>query len=204
MALFNEILTGRHNRLLQKLFALKGAPPAPQLASEISISQPIFHGIENRFIESWNVYGCFGNVAPVAVTNSNFQMRNPLNSGLVAVIECLVFNAAAGAVDLQYGQGASSIIAGGVLLPTRSRDGRNKGASGIEVSTGNINAGQVGQTLIRFGTQTSISIIFPLSADQQIVLSPGDSVRLQDTTQNDTMNVSALWRERALEESERA
>src|SRR5882762_4396490 len=40
MARFNEILTGRYNRFLQKLLQMKGGPPSAQLASEI---QPGFN-----------------------------------------------------------------------------------------------------------------------------------------------------------------
>jgi len=36
MAKFNEILAGRYNRFLQKLFQMKGGPPSAQLSSEIT------------------------------------------------------------------------------------------------------------------------------------------------------------------------
>src|SRR5260370_3026691 len=87
MARYNEILTGRYNRLLQKLLQMKGGPPAPQLASEISpqLSIPDL-GVESRFHLGWNRFGFAINTAAGVGTASAAQFRNPPNSKVIRVI----------------------------------------------------------------------------------------------------------------------
>src|SRR5260370_7764711 len=78
MARYNEILTGRYNRLLQKLLQMKGGPPAPQLASEISpqLSIPDL-GVESRFHLGWNSFAFPINTPPGASTPPPPHFRKP-------------------------------------------------------------------------------------------------------------------------------
>src|SRR5260370_22739609 len=87
MARYNEILTGRYNRLLQKLLQMKGGPPAPQLASEISpqLSIPDL-GVESRFHLGWNSFAFAINTASGVGTASAAQLRNPPNSKVIGVV----------------------------------------------------------------------------------------------------------------------
>src|SRR5207249_7739029 len=91
MALHNEILAGRFNRLFQKLLSMKGGPPAPQLSSELQMQIGLFHVVENLFIESWNRFSA-ANVLNASVGNNSQQrIRNPATSTVIAVIERLSF-----------------------------------------------------------------------------------------------------------------
>src|SRR5258708_12286195 len=85
MARYNEILTGRFNRLLQKLLQMKGGPPAPQLASEISpqLSIPDL-GVESRFHLGWNSWGFAINTGGAVGTASASQLPNPPHSQAIA------------------------------------------------------------------------------------------------------------------------
>jgi hypothetical protein len=56
MAKYNEILTGRYNRFIQKLFSMKGPAPAPQLSSDIAMQMSFFNGVENRYLEGWDCW----------------------------------------------------------------------------------------------------------------------------------------------------
>src|SRR5437879_1331505 len=94
MARYNEILVGRFNRFLQKVFAMKGEPPAPQLAGEISPNFQLFSGVENRYLEAWDRFAAGVNVAPVAGNLSGIRLRNPAGSNIVAVLERVTFNEA--------------------------------------------------------------------------------------------------------------
>src|SRR5258708_20335578 len=87
MARYNEILTGRFNRLLQKLLQMKGGPPAPQLASEISpqLSIPDL-GVESRFHLGWNSWGFAINTGGAVGTASPAQFGNPPNSNVIRAI----------------------------------------------------------------------------------------------------------------------
>src|SRR5258708_23493143 len=88
MARFNEILVGRVNRSLQKLFAMKGGPPAPQLASEITVNHQLQSAAENRYLEGWNRYAVAIGIAAGGVGNrAGVRIRNPVGSTIIAVIE---------------------------------------------------------------------------------------------------------------------
>src|SRR5437879_9107751 len=88
MARFNEILVGRFNRALQKYTAIKGGPPAAQLATEIG-SQFQFNqmGMDFRALEGWNTFWAFLSQGPTAGQTNTFQFRNPAGSNIVVVME---------------------------------------------------------------------------------------------------------------------
>src|SRR5262249_5403155 len=103
MARYNEILVGRINRRFQKHLSMKGEPPAPQLASEIQPSLQIFTGIEERYLEGFDRFG-------LAVSNnvvgqsSAWRLRNPVNSGVIVVLESLQVNLSAnGSINVLSG-----------------------------------------------------------------------------------------------------
>jgi len=87
MARFNEILAGRYNRFLQKLFVLKGGPPSPQLSSEIGIAMVLFNGVENRWLESWERFFFTSFLAASAANEGGVRLRNPAGSNVMVVIE---------------------------------------------------------------------------------------------------------------------
>src|SRR6266481_932188 len=89
MAVYNEIGIGRWNRFIQKLTDIKGSPPARQLASEIVFHHGIFSGEENRYLESWDLFG-------VGATLSQALVSIPMETRGRAASTCLAsFNAAA-------------------------------------------------------------------------------------------------------------
>src|SRR5258708_40293223 len=91
MALFNEILVGRYNRFLQKLLAMKGGPPAPQLATEIGTNIQLFHGVENRYLEGWQRFGGQFSVPAAGVGNvGGFRFRNPAGNNVITAVEWLL------------------------------------------------------------------------------------------------------------------
>src|SRR5260370_32873282 len=91
MARYHESLVGRYNRMLQKLFGMKGGVVAPQLASEISAAFPLFSGVENRYLESWNRFTSVVNQVALAGTPAQWQLRNT-TSNVIAVIEKLTIS----------------------------------------------------------------------------------------------------------------
>src|SRR5216683_1744621 len=92
MAKFNEILTGRHNKMLTRLFSMKGSAPAPQLAGEIMPVHLFFSGVENRFLESWNRYGFFATIGPTVGQTEAVQIKNPAGSNIVTVLESIILS----------------------------------------------------------------------------------------------------------------
>src|SRR5713101_6850733 len=92
MGIFNEILAGRYNRALQKQFAIKGSPPVRQLGGEVTPQVSLFYGRENRFTETWNVFGQLHNVPALAANLSQSRLRNPFGSNVIAVVEKITFS----------------------------------------------------------------------------------------------------------------
>src|SRR5260370_12899082 len=82
MAIFNEILEGRFNRGLQKLFAIKGGPPVRQLGGEIMPVHPLRSGVENLWLEGWNRFVAFTDLTTRVGQIVGVRMRNPIGSNV--------------------------------------------------------------------------------------------------------------------------
>ena len=89
MPLVNEVLAGRWNRLLQRVFNIQSETPSPQLASEIVPVFEIARGlIEDRFGSGTRIAGWGGTVDASAVgVASSLRIRNPANSGVLVILE---------------------------------------------------------------------------------------------------------------------
>src|SRR5712664_282468 len=86
MARFNEILVGRFNRALQKLFSMKGGPPAAQLASEITTNVQFNQmGNDFRYLEGWDIFGNQIFLAASVGNTAGYRLRNPGGSNVIAV-----------------------------------------------------------------------------------------------------------------------
>ena len=205
MAKFNEILVGRYNRMLQKLLGMKGGPPAAQLASEINANLQFPDlGNETRLFLGWYLYGLATFATAAATLNSFSQLRNPAASKVIAVVQKIVIAATAGAsrYDVQYGQAGTD---GAIQVFPRALDGRKQGSvtgSTIICSTGTGAGGQIGTNILFAQVALNNSFDLITYENQEIVLAPGDQVRVQDNTINENALISFFWRERALEEGE--
>jgi hypothetical protein len=199
MAIFNEILEGRYNRALQKLFAIKGSPPVRQLGGELMPVMALFYGVEARFLESWNRFGNTLIAPAVAAQNSAVRMRNPAGSNVVAVVEKLtVTNGLADVVTLsnQVSDTDLATPGGSIRLDFRQSPGSN-----ISLSLGNNIAG--GSNFAGSGVQANIAYDFIAFEEQELTILPGDQLDIRNVVVNNALRVSMIWRERLLTESER-
>jgi hypothetical protein len=200
MALYNEILAGRFNRLLQKMLQLKGPAPAPQLSSEITPALDVEDiPVELRVLMNYNLYGVALQVPAVAAQNAGAQLRNPLGSGVIAVIEQIFFSASAAsvaAVTTAYNNPANMTNS---FVGTR-RDLRAQGTSQIPSSGNNFADLAFGLYQGTFAAASMTPLI--LDRHQEIPVLPGQAVRVNNSTQNTQTWISIIWRERAIEESE--
>ena len=57
MGHFNEILSGRFNRFVQKHFSMKGREGMPTLAADLGMTMSFNSGSENRYLEGWDLFG---------------------------------------------------------------------------------------------------------------------------------------------------
>lgn len=211
MARYNEILTGRHNRLLQKLFSMKGGPPAPQLSSEIMPVLPLLHGRENRYLEGWNVYFA-ATAGIVGVGSPAFRLTNDIGSNVVAVIEkILVGTVAADVINVTF-QNLQPLVGGHVpnyptILPATSMDGRGQavGATQQSVLTASTNTTVTGAgtLVIKRQSPAGQDLDLILTDNQEIVMVPQTLLQIFSSAAAGTLQVSMIWRERFLEDSER-
>ncbi len=203
MARFNEILAGRFNRALQKFLGMKGGPPSPQLASEISTNFQFNQmGADFRWLEGWERFWSFIALGPSVGNNNGVQLRNPLTSGIIAVIEKISF----------FQNGADflnvTVTHGGI-----TGDLTNVSASDRLDVRGRINSTLVlssfsPATLLGIQTQrysgntANLEVHEILTEDQELIMLPGDTMRFTSIGANLITVMNFLWRERALEESE--
>jgi hypothetical protein len=210
MAKYNEILTGRYNRFIQKLFAMKGPAPAPQLSSDIAMQMSLFNGVENRYLEAWNRFGVSFGVAAAAGISSSMRVRNPLGSNVVAVIEkaTVIFSAAdTVALSGQHVLSADLVVFSPVQANFDPRGGGSTGTVNptLIVSTSDAThpGGSLGVRLTGGGSAGSSTYDFITTSDQQLPVLPGDVLEMFVSTANTFARFSWLWRERFLEDSER-
>jgi len=205
----NEILTGRHNRALQKHFSMKGEPPAPQLSSEIMPVHPFFSGAENRYIESWSRYGLFASLGSVAAQFSAFRLRNPSNNVLAVLERLTLGDSVANSIELRIGLTTVDLLSGsfqGVRLDARQAvSAQGNSTTILTVAT---NAPSPPTSLIQFGRvqlQANLERELILFEDQELTLLPGDAIDLRElnTPGAELITIQLLWRERQIEESER-
>jgi hypothetical protein len=202
MARYNEILVGRYNRFMQKLFGMKGGPPAPQLASEIAPAFPLFSGAENRYLEGWNTFMSSAQIAANVAQNGQLRIRNPAASNVIAVIEKIQVggtNAIESAIKIGIGgtQGDLGAVQNGVAL-----DSRGNANSSMIVSTSNVavfTGVQIWDCVAPANTMTDA-----LFTDmQELPLVPGSFYAIGAVTVNQLVIINIKWRERFLEDSER-
>lgn len=217
MAIYNEILAGRYARAVQKLFSVKGSVPTKQVSGEVSIAHPLFSGVENRFIESWERFGISFNVAAAAANTSCVRVRNPAGSNVIIVLERICFSVdTQQTMNITFGKDSTDLAtvaglgntnldvrgqpgptgAGGRIGPTlvMSRQNTTVGAPALATSS------QLESLNIAANTPREVV----LYDDLQIPLSPGGALQIANGTVNTNLATSWIWRERGLEESERS
>jgi hypothetical protein len=206
MARFNEILTGRFNRFLQKLLVLKGGPPSPQLASEIMPSFLLNDFLSDVwFQQNIEMFAKNAVTSGVAAVNSALRWRNPKGSNVVALVllVCAHSSVAAEIFSLEYQPTGSADL--GTIIPTtiQNLDNRGRPSSTLIVSSATSVAA------LQFGVQqraafnATQSVDFLITDIQVFPLLPDSSFQVRTNNVNASLSVSAMWRERLLEESER-
>jgi hypothetical protein len=205
MAIYNEILAGRYNRFFQKLFGLKGGPPVPQLAGEVSPAFPLFTGVENRYLEAWDRFGVGITQPGVAAVLSTIKLRNPSGSNVIAIFEKISLSlTSADQVDLQAG---TSQTDGATIVPViaaNNLDSRSGRPSTLILSASGAGAPVGQQAIWRTSIGAAVNVDIIIDENQEITLLPGRSIQLVAGVANNGLVSGWMWRERLLEESERS
>jgi len=206
MAKFNEILVGRVNRGLQKLFGIKGGPPVPTLASEVMPTHPLFNGRENRYLEGWNTFALTRGQVAVGGITPVVRLRNPVGSNIIAIFERLLV--------LNFNTTSAPILRSGTTnndLPTvfvvssKRLDPRGSQDSQL-ITSENSGAGGALLQARMTGNMGQLSFFdFIVTDIGEIPLLPGDAIEIDQggVGAGGGTTMSFLWRERFLEDSER-
>jgi hypothetical protein len=206
MAIFNEILSGRFNRSLQKIFAIKGSAPVRQLGGEIMPVHIIPSGVENRYPEQWDRFAVYLTQPAVAAQFSVAEMRNPTTSNTMIVIEQItVGNQNAAAISSQIATGPLTTDLATLVSVANARfDPRGRPTPSAILSRSS-QAGLalpfVNKAFLTLPTQQMFQLIN--DENQEWILLPGEALEIDLIGVNQQLDVSFCWRERALEESER-
>jgi hypothetical protein len=200
MAVYNEIGIGRWNRFIQKLTDMKGGPPARQLSSEIVFSHPIFHGVENRFLESWDLFGVGVTIAAIGGAQSGVRLTNPTTSNVIAVVtKALLSTTAGGVFNFEYGNVGAGLSNALVATPMERR-GRSASTC---LPTFNVAALSTLNVVAQLNIAGNTSFDFIRGANDEVCLPPGASVQMDGNAVNNAVTASFWWRERFLEPAER-
>ncbi len=206
MAVYNEILVGRFNRALQKFLQMKGGPPSPQLAGDISAGFTFPLGVEFRYLEQWNRFSLSSGIVEVGGATANkFRLRNPAGSNVIGVVERLVVGSSSAADIFFFTLGP---IAGDLttLFSGQRLDARTQVATGSLIpssfTSGGADSPQIGSFNGNVANQMYDQI---WGENQEITILPGDALGVSQNVvaAGTTLRVWTIWRERFLEESER-
>jgi hypothetical protein len=203
MARFNEILAGRYNRFLQRLLSMKGGPPCPQLATEIQPQMDVEAlPVELRFLLGWHLYQSSVTQGASPTNASGVQMRNPLTSGVVAVLTSIQISiGTSGQVDISQSFGGVTADLTNVFTGQRV-DSRAKTNSTLVPSSFAPVADLGGIVFTANLVNTNPPYEFLKKEYDAIPMFPGHTIRVVLQIVNSPLNVHFKWRERPIEEGE--
>src|SRR6267143_1974757 len=199
MGRYNEVLAGRYNKLLTRLFSMKGPAPAPQLAGDIAATINFFNGVENRFLESWERFGLVVGIAAVAANTSAIRLRNPPTSNVLMVFEKLSLASPTGVVEgINCFNGPLTTDLAVVTALTGSRfDARTRPQPSLILSSQNTTPAPATPSNQFANLQLLASSNWELIWDEnmEIPLLPGDALQFQPQAVNLQISLTFWWRE---------
>ncbi len=208
MGIINEILVGRFNRGIQKLLAIKGSPSTPQVAGEFYPTIDTMEGgVENRFLFGWNRYGTGLVAAGAAGQISPVRFRNPAGSNVLAVLEKIQVSFTDNPdsdFSMQAADGTTGDLSAtttGIGLDFRTSQSFPGSNSVCILSQQSLTA-SLPFTIMRWHMLRATVVDLILTRNQEITVLPSVVYQWQGGgTQQ--LQVSVIWRERFLEDSER-
>jgi hypothetical protein len=203
VALFNEILVGRFDNFFRKFFGMKGGALAPQLSSEImpGLDIPLFVDILAPM--GWDMYGVTSTQAAVAAQTSDIRLRNPANSGVIAVLTSALTANNNGAPQVNFYQnGPATGDLATVSAMGRGLDSRSGRPPALILSRTNNGVGLSGSWA---SSLLATNVTFDPINDwwNFLPILPGDAVQVGGSSVNTNLQINWRWMERPLEDSEK-
>lgn len=198
----NEILVGRINARLTRLFAMTGGAPAPQLSSEVMPVTGLMSREEERVLEDVRSYAGSTAIAAVAAKVGQGRLHNAAGSNIIGVVTRLMFFADGGADRVQIGLG-STAATGLAQNPAAGQannpiDSRIAGAAALKV-TFDQGAPTVQAANIWDGRTNSAG---PVILCGSWMVAPGAGIDIKFGTNNNACYVGFEWYERAMANGE--
>lgn len=214
MARFNEILAGRVNRGLQKIFSMKGGPVAPQLASEVQVVHPLRSEQENRIMEGWTTWGGILNQTGAAGNNPTIRLTNDIGTNVIAIVEKLGISCSVAAtisinfVNFQplvsgHVPNLTAGAASGTPLDFRIGNPQLGTLTSVLIMSESPNTNGAGSALYQIQVPANQIVDVIQDEHQELIMGPQSLLNIQALAAASTLIVNFKWRERQLEESER-
>jgi hypothetical protein len=191
LAGINEILVGKFQEGLSRLFRTTGNNPSPALSPDVS---PSVSWLEGPCDWAWlrKEQLCQGGGVQAIGANPGFiQLQNPLGSGVLARLEAIIL-ATPTAVTVQMH--LTSIFAGAAMGGNGFRDGRTL-ANPTQVPVCAAFSGT--QVLINSGAAVIVPANTTIVVPAEWVVTPGTAVELQ-ANGNAQLAAALIWREKEL------
>jgi hypothetical protein len=208
VALYNETLAARFNRVIQRLHSMKGPAPAPQVSPEIihdiclEVDRPEFHFLHGGYLWVASVRAAAGG----AGTFASCGVANPATVGLLVVVQGALVDSDGTATswfaDLADGAIPAGTQGQALMVDTRGwRSGAGTQPTGVVARNQNTKvtataANQAGRAIVTATVPSSLVYGAPW------VLGPGAAIDFLNQTANNAMNLVAWGYARALEENE--
>lgn len=198
----------RVNRWVEHFLNAKGNVTVADVEPSMRVSTIFATGVEDRLYQGFNRYYASTVTAAVAAQTSGWQFRNPVGSNVVAVLERLF-------VKLNHTISTNSNVnfSRDATAPADLTGGTQRGVN-LDIRAGGILSTAVTSQANTVASLNNVTFSVDVSGgpnqgfdlvatvNQEIAVAPGDTWRIVDSTVNEIMLISVLWRERALETSE--
>lgn len=200
--MFNEVLEGRYPIMLAKLLSMKGGSPTPQLSGDLTAG----FALESDRPEWYALMGgrlCTGQAVSAAGGAGNrtqVGIVNPTSSGVIMIIEEI--RAASSTAVFGF------VVRGGATLTTVSgtvgvRDRRIAQTPAATIVSKN-NAAVTGGLLTIFYPDFSAAAIYAGRLETPWILGPGNNIAVDPGSDNQDLQCTFIWRERAANPAELA
>jgi hypothetical protein len=193
---------GRFNRFVEKLFNIKGGPTVLDVDPSTRLILPIFSGVEDRYLQGWGRYAIATTTNAVAAVNSGAQLRNPLGSGMLLVIEKMILQAGSATSVTSISQAVNAVDLPSAGTGFRIDQRNNPNSTAIFSQSTAAGTGNLANLMAVVSAPANGYADYILTVDQELTLLPGDTIRFVNNTVNELLRSSLVWRERALETSE--
>lgn len=200
----SSIYVARLNRFVERIFNVKGGPAVLDIDPTVHFEVQFKSGTEDRYLQGWERFAVNLSVTGGAAQTGAIQLRNPLGSNVLAVVEKVMITAltVADTPTLQRsGPNTADLTTVVGLTNNRVPDSRGRSTPTLIAST-STNATGTGLSMARASLAINANYDYIVGEDQELPLLPDNAISIISNTAAAQLMTSWWWRERGLETSE--